>query len=72
MSTAETVCKARYFAVPQFTCVPYDIDKITLGMLGPFGFLTIWAILTCGRFAVRIIMTGRYANRLSDWRTDFV
>ena len=40
--------------------------------MGPFGFLTIWAILTCGRFAVRIIVTGRYANRFSDWRTDFV
>ena len=41
-------------------------------MLGSLGYLTIWAILTSGRFAVRIIVTGRYANRFSDWHTDFV
>ena len=63
MSTAKTVCNARYMAVPKFTFVPYDIDKITLGMRGPLGFWTIWAILTCGRFTVKIIMTGRYAIR---------
>ena len=73
MSTAKTVCKAGYMAVPQFIFVPYDIkDKITLGMRGLFGFLTIWAILTCGCFTVRIFVTGRYANRFLNWRPDFV
>ena len=63
MSAAKTVCKAGYMAVPQFIFVPYDIkDKITLGMWGPLGFLIIWAILTCGHFTVRIIVTCRYAN----------
>ena len=59
--------------VPQFTFVPYDIDKITFGMRGPLLFLTIiWAIFTCGRFTVRIIVTDRYADRFLNWRPDFV
>ena len=58
--------------VPQFTFVPYDIDTINLGMQGPFWFLTILAILTCGRFTIRIIVTGCYANRFLNWRPDFV
>ena len=72
MSTAKTVCIARYMAFPLFTLVPYDIDKITFGMRGPLFFLTIWAILTCGRFTVKIIMTDRYANRFLNWRPDIV
>ena len=56
-------------AVPQFTLVPYDIDKITLG---PLGVLTIWVILTFGRFTVKSFMTGRYPNRFLNWRPDCV
>ena len=52
-----------YMAVPQFTLVPYDLDKITYGILGPLGVSTIWTILTCGRYTVKGLMTGRYANR---------
>ena len=59
MSTAKSGCKAGYTAVPQFTFVPYEIDNITLGMRGPLVVLTIWAILNCGRFTVRVIVTGR-------------
>ena len=55
MSTAKTVCKAGYTAVPQFTFVPYEIDNITLGMRGPLVVLTKWAILNCGRFTVRVV-----------------
>ena len=73
MSTAKTVCNTRYMTIPQFTLVPYDIDIITFGMQGPLLFyLTIWSILTCRRFTVKIIMTGRYANRFLNWRPDFV
>ena len=72
MSTAKTVCKAGYMTVPQFTFVPYDIDKNFFGNAGHCCFLTIWAILTCGRFTVRILVTGRYANRFLNWRPDFV
>ena len=39
MSTAITVCNARYMTIPQFTLVTYDIDIITLGMRGPLVFL---------------------------------
>ena len=72
MSTAKTVCNTRYMTIPQFTLAPYDIDIITLGMRGPLVFFTIWAILTCRRFTVKLIRTGRYANRFLNWRPDFV
>ena len=38
MSSAKTVCNARYMAFRQFTLDPYDIDKMTLGIRGPSGF----------------------------------
>ena len=38
ISSAKTVCNACYMAIPQFTLVPYDIDKITLGLRGPLLF----------------------------------
>ena len=72
ISTAKTVCNACCMAIPQFTLVPYDIDKITLGMRGPLFYLTIWDILTCRRFTVKIIRTDRYANRFLNWRPDIV
>ena len=72
ISTAKTVCNACYMAIPQFTLVPYDIDKITLNAGSIVFYLTIWSILTCGRFTVKIIMTGRYANCFLNWRPDFV
>ena len=55
MSTAKTVCIARYMAFPLFTLVPYDIDKITFGMRGPLFYLTIWAILTCGSLLLKLL-----------------
>ena len=72
MSTAKTVCNARYMTIPQFTLVTYDIDIITLGMRGPLFVLTIWSILTCRRFTVKLIRTDRYANCFLNWRPDFV
>ena len=41
-------------------------------MRGPLFYLTIWDILTCGRFTVKIIMTDCYANRFLNWRPDIV
>ena len=37
-SIAKTACNACYMAIPQFTLVPYDIDKTTLGFWGPLFF----------------------------------